>query len=60
MYCCHNVLLLFLAMPFVGMQCVIVEFPDHTDLLFNALVLGSFYLDQAFKYDGHISLEKRA
>ena len=29
-----NVLWLFLAMPWVGMQCVIVAFPDHTHLLF--------------------------
>ena len=30
-----NVLWLFLAVPWVGLQCVIVEFPDHTHLLFN-------------------------
>ena len=29
------VLWLFLAVPWVGQQCVIVEFPDHTHLLFN-------------------------
>ena len=29
-----NVLWLFLAMPWVGLQCVIVVFPDHTHLLF--------------------------
>ena len=27
-----SVLLLFLAMPWVGVQCVIVAFPDHTHL----------------------------
>ena len=30
-----NVLLLFLAVLWVGVQCVIVVFPDHTHLLFN-------------------------
>ena len=29
-----NVLWLFLMMPWVGLQCVIVVFPDHTNLLF--------------------------
>ena len=28
-----NVLWLFLVMPWVGRQCVIVVFPDHTHLL---------------------------
>ena len=32
-----NVLLLFLTVPWVGMQCVIVVFPDHTHLLFADL-----------------------
>ena len=30
-----NVLWLFLTMPWVGLQCVIVVFPDHTHLLFK-------------------------
>ena len=30
-----NVLWLFLRVPWVGLQCVIVVFPDHTLLLFN-------------------------
>ena len=30
-----NVLWLFLALPWVGLNCVIVVFPDHTHLLFN-------------------------
>ena len=30
------VLCLFLTVPWVGMQCVIVAFPDHTHLLFSA------------------------
>ena len=29
------VLWLFLAVPWVGLRCVIVVFPDHTHLLFN-------------------------
>ena len=29
-----NILWLFLAVPWVGLQCVIVVFPDHTHLLF--------------------------
>ena len=29
-----NVLLLFLAVPWAGLQCVIVVFPDHTHLSF--------------------------
>ena len=31
-----NVLWLFLMVPWVGLQCVIVVFPDHTHLLFDA------------------------
>ena len=30
-----HVLWLFLAVPWVGMQCVSVVFPDHTHLLFG-------------------------
>ena len=30
-----NVLWLFLAVPWVGLQCVIVVFPDHTHLLLD-------------------------
>ena len=30
-----NVLWLFLTVPWVGLQCVIVVFPDHTHLLFG-------------------------
>ena len=32
-----NVLWLFLKVPWVGLQCVIVVFPDHTHLLFHSL-----------------------
>ena len=42
--CCRciviiNVLLLFLYVSWVGLQCVIVVFPDHTRLLFSNLCL---------------------
>ena len=30
-----NVLWLFLTVPWVGLQCVIVVFPDYTHLLFD-------------------------
>ena len=30
-----NVLLLFLTVPWVGLQCMIVVFPDHTHLRFG-------------------------
>ena len=39
-----NVLWLFLTMPCVGLQCVIVVFPDHTHLHFR-----SYVLDQILK-----------
>ena len=32
--CLVNVLCLFLAVPWFGLQCVIEEFPDHAHLLF--------------------------
>ena len=32
--CASRVVLLFLAMPWVCLQCVIVVFPDHTHLLY--------------------------
>ena len=35
MYFTINVLWLFLTVPWVGLQYVIVVFPDHTHLLFN-------------------------
>ena len=31
-----NVLWLFLTVPWVGLQCVTVVFPDHTHLFFGA------------------------
>ena len=33
--CLVNVLWLFLTVPRVGLQCMIVVFPDHTHLLFD-------------------------
>ena len=30
-----NVMCLFLTVPWVGLQCVIVVFPDHTHVLFD-------------------------
>ena len=32
-----NILWLFLRVPWVGLQCVIVVFPDHTHLLFKSI-----------------------
>ena len=32
-----NVLWLFFTVPWVGLQCVIVVFPDHTHLLFELM-----------------------
>ena len=37
-----NLLWLFLMVPWVGLQCVIVVFPDHTQLLFCLLLEKSF------------------
>ena len=34
MSCYCNVPWLFLTMPWAGLQCVVVVFPDHTHLLF--------------------------
>ena len=40
MYCYYiNVLWLFLTVPWVGLQCVIVVFSDHTHLLFEGVRL---------------------
>ena len=41
---CHltvSVLCLFLTVPWVGLQCVIVAFPGHTHLLFHVILLRS-------------------
>ena len=32
-------LLLFLTVPWVGLQCVTVTFPDHTHLLFSTCIV---------------------
>ena len=42
-----NALWLFLAVPWVGLRCVIVVFPDHTHLLFDELQ-SSFLLPCKF------------
>ena len=34
------ILRLFLTVPWVGLQCVIVVFPDHTHMLFRWLIRG--------------------
>ena len=39
-----KILWLFLAEPWVGIQCVIVVFPDHTHLLFENQILVNFLL----------------
>ena len=36
-----NVLWLFLAVPWVGLQCVIVVFPDRTHLFFHSVYNNS-------------------
>ena len=36
-----NVLWLFLAVPWVGLQYVIVVFPDHNHLLFGSYQIGN-------------------
>ena len=35
MYCYYEFLWLFLTVPWVGLQCVIVIFPDHTHEIFD-------------------------
>ena len=37
-----SVLWLFLAVPWVALQCVIVVFPCHTDLLFVQIIIFTF------------------
>ena len=39
-----NVLWLFLAMPWVGLQCVIVVFPDQTHLFLLAYMCNLMFL----------------
>ena len=36
-----NVLWFFLAVPCVGLQCVVVVFPDHTHLIFILSIDGN-------------------
>ena len=54
-----NVLWLFLTVPWVGLQCVVVVVPDHTHLLFDGLGASliadckdSFFLRE---YTRHVS-----
>ena len=42
-----NVLWLFLTVPWVGLQCVIVVFPDHTHLLFKVSLMRLKWLKLA-------------
>ena len=37
-----NVLWLFLMVPWVGLQCVIVVFPDHTHLFFYTIFIRGY------------------
>ena len=39
-----NVLCLSLVVPWVGLQCVIMVFPDHSNLLFCTIQLVGFCL----------------
>ena len=38
----YNVLWLFLTVPWVGLQCAIVVFPDHTHFLFKRFLPSTF------------------
>ena len=38
-YICIITLWLFLTVPWIGLQCMIVVFPDHTQLLFQSVCL---------------------
>ena len=42
-----NVLCLFLTVPWVGLQCVIVVSLDHTHLLFNNIIARTCLLNTA-------------
>ena len=46
-------------MPLVGLQCVIVVFPDHTHLLFNRVTMNTciWYLKNLFVEQSMISKE---
>ena len=39
-----NVLWLFLTVPWAGLQCVLVTFPDHTHFLFDKPCMILFFL----------------
>ena len=40
-----SVLLLFLTVPWDGLQCLVVVISDHTHLLFANFLLGNFWLE---------------
>ena len=46
-----NVLWLFLTVSWIGLQCVIVVFPDHTDLLFYRLLKIRIYYSTVTKQE---------
>ena len=48
-----NILWLFLAVPWVGLQCAIVAFPDHTHLIFELMFV--FYC----RFDALLIKDKR-
>ena len=50
-----NVMWGFLALPWVGLQCVIVVFPDHTNLLFYGLLQCDFLILSSYGYVGFMS-----
>ena len=58
-----NVLWLFLTVPWVGLQCVIVIFPDHTHLLFvpergttDAIIVVWQILENCLAVNKHINM----
>ena len=57
-----HVLWLFLAVPWVGLQCVIVVFPDHTHLLFRGkaavAIVNKGICDRHITFTGDVSIAK--
>ena len=47
-------------MPWVGLQCVIVVFPDHTHLLFGFKTLLQQCISEPVFYDGVVIYEKKS
>ena len=48
-----NVLWLFITVPWVGLQCFIVVFPDHTHLLFLHMLLNDLLAELHMLLNGH-------